>query len=71
MGVARRRKAGAWESVVSFTAFSMEPIAVSAKASSFLSAEEIKNFDEFRGKALENNRLALAMNRKMMAPGAK
>ena len=44
---------------------------VAARASSFLSADEVKNFAEFRTAALNNNRTALLMNRKMMAPGAK
>jgi len=41
------------------------------RAGGFLSPEEIQKFNEFRTKALENNRAALAMNRKMMAPGGK
>ncbi len=38
------------------------------RATTFLDAEELKKFQEFRTKAQENNRTILLMNRKMMAP---
>ncbi|MCD6052539.1 MAG: hypothetical protein K0Q55_3957, partial [Verrucomicrobia bacterium] len=38
------------------------------RATTFLDAEELKKFQEFRTKAQENNRSILLMNRKMMAP---
>jgi len=38
---------------------------------SFLSPDEVKKFDEFRAKAVANSQAALAMNRKMMAPGGR
>lgn len=41
------------------------------RAGSFLNPEEIQKFNEFATKAIENNRAALTMNRKMMAPGTK
>ena len=44
---------------------------VAAQSSSFLSAEEIKKFREFQASAINANRMALVMNRKMMAPGSK
>jgi RNA polymerase sigma factor (sigma-70 family) len=43
----------------------------SGRAAGFLSPEEITKFNEFRTKALENNRAALVMNRRFMAPGGK
>jgi RNA polymerase sigma factor (sigma-70 family) len=42
-----------------------------ARATSFLSADELKKFTEFRAKAIQNSKAALAVNRKMMAPGNK
>jgi len=42
-----------------------------ARAAGFLTPEEITKFNEFRGQAVQNNRAALAMNRKMMAPGVR
>jgi len=44
---------------------------VAGRASGFLSAEEIQQFNEFRAKAVQNNRMVLAMNRKMMGPASK
>jgi hypothetical protein len=44
---------------------------VAARARGFLTPEEINKFQEFRETAVQNNRAALAMNRKMMAPGVK
>ncbi|MEO7300399.1 MAG: hypothetical protein ABI042_17675 [Verrucomicrobiota bacterium] len=44
---------------------------VASQASAFLSPEEIKKFHEFESTAVNNNRMALLMNRKMMAPAAK
>jgi len=41
---------------------------VAARADSFLSADELKKFGEFRTSALNMNRMALTVNRKMMAP---
>jgi RNA polymerase sigma factor (sigma-70 family) len=41
------------------------------RAGAFLSPEEIKKFAEFRSNAINANRMALALNRKMMAPGSK
>ena len=43
---------------------------VSARASSFLSPEDLKKFSEFRANAINGNRMGLAINRKLMAPGA-
>jgi len=43
---------------------------VAAKAGSFLSAEELAKFKEFAALAISNNRAALELNRKMMAPPA-
>ena len=43
---------------------------VSARASSFLSPDDLKKFEDFRAKALNNNRMALSVNRKMMAPAS-
>lgn len=42
-----------------------------AKAGSFLSPEEIEKLGEFRKAVSSGNRMALTMNRKMMAPGGK
>jgi hypothetical protein len=39
-----------------------------ARSDSFLSADELKKLREFQAKAINNNRMMLAMNRKMMAP---
>ncbi len=44
---------------------------VAARANGFLTAEELVKFSEFGKKAIENNRTALLMNRKLMAPIAK
>jgi RNA polymerase sigma factor (sigma-70 family) len=44
---------------------------VTVRAGSFLDAESLKKFEQFQAKALAGNRMSLAMNRKMMAPGAK
>jgi len=41
-----------------------------ARADSILSPQEIVKFGEFREMALNNNRMALAVNRKLMAPAA-
>ncbi len=41
------------------------------RAKGFLTAEELVKFNEFGKKAFENNRSALLMNRKLMAPIAK
>lgn len=41
-----------------------------ARADSILSPQEIVKFREFREMALNNNRMALAVNRKLMAPAA-
>jgi hypothetical protein len=35
----------------------------------FLSAEELKKFGDFREKAIKQNRMGLAVNRKLMSPG--
>jgi hypothetical protein len=43
---------------------------VGARAGSFLSPDEVQKFNEFRAKAINANRMALTMNRKMMAPGS-
>lgn len=42
-----------------------------AKAGTFLSPEELASFEEFRSAAINRNRLALQMNRQMMAPAPK
>jgi hypothetical protein len=42
-----------------------------ARSGSFLSADELAKFQEFRTTAINNNRAALAMNRTMMAPLSK
>jgi len=39
-----------------------------ARASTFLSADELEKFKEFRATAISNSRLMLTMNRKLMAP---
>lgn len=44
---------------------------VLTRTSSFLSADEIVKFGEFRSVAINNNRAGLLINRKMMAPGGK
>jgi hypothetical protein len=44
---------------------------VLSRTSSFLSADEIAKFGEFRAAAINNNRAGLAMNRKLMAPGGR
>ena len=44
---------------------------VAVRAGSFLSQEELEKFKEFRTSAINNNRMALTMNRKMMAPVSK
>ena len=41
------------------------------RAGSFLSPTEVEKFGEFRSVAINGNRMALTMNRKMMAPGGK
>jgi hypothetical protein len=43
---------------------------VSVRAASFLSPDDLKKFSEFRTNAINGNRIGLAMNRKLMAPGA-
>lgn len=40
----------------------------SARGNSFLSAEELAKFNEFRSTAIANSRAALALNRSMMSP---
>jgi RNA polymerase sigma factor (sigma-70 family) len=44
---------------------------VQARATTFLSPEELEKFQEFRAMAVKNNELALTLNRKLMAPGTK
>jgi len=44
---------------------------VAARAGSFLSPAEVEKFGEFRGMAINGNRMGLTLNRKMMAPGSK
>lgn len=44
---------------------------VASRAGGFLSTEELEKFGEFRKMAINNNRLALTVNRKMMAPPNK
>ena len=41
------------------------------RAGSFLSADELAKFQEFRNAAISNNRTALTLNRTMMAPVSK
>ena len=43
---------------------------VYTRAGSFLAPEELEKFMEFRKLAVNNNRIALTLNRKLMAPGA-
>jgi RNA polymerase sigma factor (sigma-70 family) len=43
---------------------------VQNQAGGFLSPEEVEKFGEFRKLAINNNRLALTVNRKLMAPAA-
>ena len=42
--------------------------AAAQRASAFLSAEELKKFQEFTATGVSNNRMALTMNRTLMAP---
>ncbi|MFO1502047.1 MAG: sigma-70 family RNA polymerase sigma factor [Verrucomicrobiota bacterium] len=42
-----------------------------ARAATFLKPAEVEKFGEFRKMAVNNNRLALALNRKLMAPPGK
>jgi RNA polymerase sigma factor (sigma-70 family) len=42
-----------------------------ARAAGFLSPEEITKFQAFRNEAIQNNRAALTMNRRMMSPTSK
>ena len=44
---------------------------VAARSTSFLSAEELKSFEEFRKQAIENSRMGLVMNRSLMMPIGK
>lgn len=44
---------------------------VIARAGSFLSPEEVAQFEEFRAKAMGQQRMVLTMNRTMMSPGGK
>ncbi len=44
---------------------------IAARGSSFFSPEELEKFQEYRKSALNNSRLSLDMNRKMMAPIGK
>ena len=41
------------------------------KVGLFLSDQEIEKFGDFRAKAINGNRIALALNRKLMAPVGK
>lgn len=41
---------------------------VAARSGSFLSADEVTKFQEFRAAGVQNNRAALTLNRTMMAP---
>ena len=41
------------------------------RAAAFLKPEEVEKFGEFRKMAINNNRMALALNRKLMAPPGK
>ena len=43
---------------------------VQNQASGFLTPEEVEKFGEFRKLAVNNNRLGLSVNRKLMAPAA-
>lgn len=42
-----------------------------AKSSGFLNPEEVTKFEEFRAKAISQQRMVLKMNRTMMSPGGK
>lgn len=44
---------------------------VQIRMPAFLSPEEVEKFGEFRKRAIDNNRLAVAVNRKLMAPPGK
>ena len=44
---------------------------VAARGSSFLSADDLTHFQEFRGTAMTNSRAAFSLNRTMMAPISK
>jgi hypothetical protein len=44
---------------------------VATRVGSFLTPEEVEKFGEFRSKAINANRMALSINRKMMGPGSK
>jgi RNA polymerase sigma factor (sigma-70 family) len=44
---------------------------VSTQAGGFLSPDEVAKFGQFRTMAVNNNRMALAVNRKLMAPSVK
>jgi len=44
---------------------------MAAKAGSFLTPEDLAKFGEFRASVISGNRMALTLNRKMMAPGSK
>jgi hypothetical protein len=44
---------------------------VAAGSTGFLSQEEISKLNEFRERAVQQNRMSLVMNRRLMAPGAK
>ena len=44
---------------------------VAARLGSVLSASELQQFQGFRASAISNNRMNLALNRQMMAPGGK
>jgi hypothetical protein len=41
------------------------------RAGSFLTPEEVAQFAEFRTKAINNQRMALKMNRTLMSPGGR
>ena len=43
---------------------------VAVRAGNFLTPEDLEKFAEFRKMAVNNNRVALTVNRKLMAPGA-
>lgn len=44
---------------------------VATRVGSFLTPKEVEKFGEFRSIAINGNRMALSINRKMMAPGTK
>jgi RNA polymerase sigma factor (sigma-70 family) len=44
---------------------------VAERAAAFLPPEDLKKFGEFRSNAINGNRVALTMNRKMMAPSGR